>query len=93
MSEYDKLAELFKIFGDATRVRILFSIKNDEKSVSDIVGELNISQSAVSHQLNTLRMSRLVKVRKHGKSVFYSINDEHVNEILSCGLDHISEVI
>ena len=87
---YD-LAELFKVFGDSTRIKILFALFEQEMCVCDIAETLNMTQSAISHQLNILRRSKLVKTRRDGKSVYYSLDDEHVYEIISCGIEHISE--
>lgn len=91
MSNFDELSELFKIFADTTRLQILKCIENGEKSVGDIVSELGMTQSAISHQLNTLRKSKLVKARKVGKSSLYSLDDDHVHEILTSGINHIGE--
>lgn len=85
------LAELFKIFGDPTRIRILYAMLDTELCVNDIVGHLQMSQSSVSHQLRILKTSKLVKSRREGKSIFYSLDDEHVRSILSMGMDHIME--
>jgi DNA-binding transcriptional ArsR family regulator len=87
---YD-LAELFKVFGDTTRVKIISVLFESEMCVCDIAELLNISQSAISHQLRVLRHARLVKPRKEGKVVFYSLNDEHIKSIFDQGLDHILE--
>ena len=87
---YD-LAELFKIFGDSTRIRILFVLFESEVCVCDLAAVLNMTQSAISHQLRILKQSRLVKSRREGKSVFYSLADEHVIRILSQGMEHIME--
>ncbi len=87
---YD-LAELFKIFSDSTRIRILFVLFESEVCVCDIADMLNMTQSAVSHQLRILKQSKLVKNRRDGKSVFYSLADDHVRTIIAQGLDHISE--
>ena len=88
---YD-LAELFKIFGDSTRVKILYALlEAEELCVCDIAKLLEVSQSAVSHQLRVLKTSKLVKFRKEGKTVFYSLADEHVIRILSQGMEHIME--
>ena len=81
---YD-LAELFKIFGDSTRIRILFVLFEAEVCVCDLAAALNMTQSAISHQLRILKQSRLVKSRREGKSVFYSLADEHVRTIISQG--------
>lgn len=85
------LAELYKIFGDLTRIRILTVLSEAEVCVCDLAQVLNMTQSAVSHQLNILKRSKLVKARREGKSVFYSLDDAHVHDILSCGLEHVSE--
>lgn len=87
---YD-LAELFKMLSDPTRVKILYSILENEINVSDITEIVDSTQSAVSHQLRVLKQARLVKYRKLGKSVIYSVSDEHVATILSMGMEHISE--
>ena len=85
---YD-LAELFKVFGDSTRIKILYSLFETELCVYDIARLLNLSQSSVSHQLRILKNSKLVKFRREGKSVFYSLDDEHVREIISMGMEHV----
>ena len=85
------LAELFKVFGDSTRVRILYALFEREMCVCDISNLLGLSQTAVSHQLRVLKASKLVKNRRAGKIVFYSLDDDHVHKILSCGMDHINE--
>ena len=87
---YD-LAELFKIFGDSTRIRILFVLFEAEVCVCDLAAALNMTQSAISHQLRILKQSRLVKSRREGKSVFYSLADDHVRSIMSQGLEHVEE--
>ena len=89
--KYNDLAELFKVFGDMTRIKIMSVLLNGELSVGEISEKLSMSPSAISHQLNILRRSKLVKTRREGKSVYYSLDDEHVYEIISCGIDHISE--
>ena len=88
---FDELAELFKLFSDGTRLRIMNTLMEGEKSVSGISESLGMSQSAISHQLNGFKHSRLIKSRKEGKSVYYSLDDDHVREILQCGLEHICE--
>lgn len=85
------LAELFKVFGDSSRIRILSALSEEEICVCDLAQVLNMTQSAVSHQLNILKRSKLVKAKRDGKSVFYSLDDDHVRKILSCGLEHIHE--
>lgn len=87
---YD-LAELFKVFGDTTRVKILYALFASEMCVCDISALLNMSQSATSHQLRVLKQARLVKYRKSGKVVYYSLDDEHIKNIFNQGLMHINE--
>lgn len=87
---YD-LAELFKVFGDSTRIRILYALTASEMCVCDIAALLNMTQSAISHQLRILKAARLVKHRKAGKVVFYSLNDSHVAHIFAQGLEHVKE--
>ncbi len=87
------LSEFYKIFGDQTRLRILDVLVNKPLCVNEISEILDISQSAVSHQLKNLRSSNLVKTEKVGKNVYYSIADEHIKIILKYGLEHISEVL
>lgn len=87
---YD-LAELFKVFGDSTRIRILFVLFNAEVCVCDIAETLGMTQSAISHQLRILKQSKLVKSRREGKSIFYSLADEHVKTIIAQGREHIEE--
>lgn len=85
------LAELFKIFGDRTRLKILFVLLKEEMCVCDIAHILGMQQSAISHQLRVLKQSRIVKFRKEGKTVFYSLADAHVKTVLSQGMEHITE--
>ena len=85
------LAELFKIFGDSTRIRILFVLLEQEMAVGGIASTLGMTQSAVSHQLRILKTNGLVKFRRDGKSLIYSLTDDHVNSILNQGLNHIAE--
>ena len=87
---YD-LAELFKTFGDSTRIRILFVLFEAEVCVCDLAQVLNMTQSAVSHQLKILKQNRLVKCRREGKSIFYSLADDHVRTIIAKGQEHIEE--
>lgn len=87
---YD-LADFFKIFGDSTRIKILWALDREEMCVCDLAVLLNMTKSAISHQLKTLRQEKLVKYRRDGKSVFYSLQDEHVKDILEIGLEHIEE--
>ena len=87
---YD-LADFFKVFGDSTRIKILWSLEKSELCVCDIAVLLNMTQSAISHQLKVLKDARLVKYRKEGKIVYYSLDDEHVNTIFNQGFTHINE--
>ncbi len=87
---YD-LAELFKIFGDTTRIKILWALNEAEMCVCDISNLLNMTQSAISHQLRVLKHAHLVKNRREGKIVYYSLDDEHVKQIFDQGLIHINE--
>lgn len=87
---YD-LAELFKVFGDSTRIRILFVLFEAEVCVCDLAETLHMTQSAISHQLKILKQNKLVKGRREGKSVFYSLADNHVRTIIAQGIEHITE--
>ncbi|MBR1740718.1 MAG: winged helix-turn-helix transcriptional regulator [Lachnospiraceae bacterium] len=87
---YD-LAELFKVFGDSTRIRILFVLFEAEVCVCDLAEALGMTQSAISHQLRILRQNKLVKSRRDGKTVFYSLADGHVRTIIAQGMEHIGE--
>lgn len=87
---YD-LAELFKVFGDSTRVKILYALFESELCVNDIAQCLNMTPSAASHQLRILKTSKLVKFRRDGKTIYYSLDDDHVRTIIALGLEHISE--
>lgn len=87
---YD-LAELFKIFGDSTRIKILYVLFESEMCVCDIAQLLGMTQSAISHQLRALKQSKLVKYRREGKTVFYSLADSHVRTILDQGIEHVAE--
>ena len=88
---YD-LAELFKVFGDSTRIRILSVLFAEELCVCDLAEVLGMNQSAISHQLRILKNAKLVKNRRDGKQVFYSLADDHVSTIIAMGLEHIEEV-
>ena len=88
---YD-LAELFKVFGDSTRIKILCVLFETEMCVCDIAALLNMIQSAISHQLRVLKNARLVKYRREGKVVYYSLDDQHVKQIFDQGLIHIKEL-
>ncbi|MBQ6780955.1 MAG: helix-turn-helix transcriptional regulator [Treponema sp.] len=85
------LAELFKIFGDSTRIKILFALLGRELSVGDIAEVLSMTQSAISHQLRVLKANGLVRFRREGKSLIYALSDDHVTKILNMGLEHIEE--
>lgn len=87
---YD-LAELFKIFGDSTRMKILFALYESQMCVCDLTESLNMTQSAVSHQLQILRKNKLVKCCRDGKSMIYSLADEHVVTIIAMGMEHLME--
>ena len=87
---YD-LAELFKVFGDSTRIRILFVLFEAEVCVCDLAEALHMTRSAISHQLRILKQNKLVKNRREGKSIFYSLADEHVRSIIAQGREHIEE--
>ncbi len=85
------LAELFRIFGDTTRIRILYVLFESEMCVCDIATLLGMTQSAVSHQLRLLKQAKLARARRDGKTVFYSLADDHVRTIIAQGMDHIQE--
>jgi ArsR family transcriptional regulator len=85
------LADFFKVFGDTTRIKILYVLFESEMCVCDIAKLLNMTQSAISHQLRVLKASRLIKYRKDGKAVFYSLADDHVRTIIDQGKEHIDE--
>ena len=87
---YD-LAELFKVFGDSTRIRILFVLFGEEMCVCDLAEALSMTQSAISHQLRILKQNKLVKSRREGKSIFYSLADDHVGTIIGQGMEHVKE--
>lgn len=85
------VADLFKMFADSTRLRIMSTLYEGELSVGDISARLNMNQSAISHQLKILKSSKLVKNRREGKIVFYSLDDDHVYNIIAQGIEHVSE--
>ena len=87
---YD-LAELFRVFGDSTRIKILYVLFESEMCVCDIAQLLGMKQSAISHQLKNLQQARLITSRREGKSIFYSLSDDHVRSMISQGLEHIEE--
>ena len=88
---YADLALLFKLFGDATRVKLLHALEQEEMCVCDLAALLGVTKSAVSHQLKSLRLARLVKYRKEGQIVYYSLADDHVKKIIDMGYEHIAE--
>ena len=85
------LSEVYKVFGDSTRIKVLYLLVNRELCVNDIANELAMTPSSISHQLRVLKQHRLVKFRRDGKTVYYSLADEHVETILNQGLEHIEE--
>ena len=87
---YD-LAELFRVFGDTTRIQILYALYESELCVNDIAQVVGLSQSAVSHQLRLLKASKLVKFRREGKAVYYSLDDDHVRSMIALGMEHVEE--
>ena len=87
---YD-LADLFKVFGDTTRIKILYALMTKDRCVADLAEEIGATQSAVSHQLRTLKQSRLVRAKRDGKNVIYSLSDGHVHTMLAQGMTHICE--
>lgn len=88
---YD-LAEFFKVFADSTRMKIIYALLNKELCVGDIANIVNTTQSAISHQLRILKQAKLVKFKKEGKLVYYSLDDEHIREIVMKGRNHIEEL-
>ena len=86
-----ELADLFKLFGDSTRIRILWALSESEMCVCDICALLKMKQPAVSHQLKNLKQARIVKSRRDGKVIFYSLDDEHIRRLLDFGMEHIRE--
>lgn len=85
------VAELFKYFSDSTRIRILYSLIEKERSVNEIAELLNMNQSAISHQLRILKNSKLIKNRRDGKTIYYSLDDDHVYNIIAQGIEHVKE--
>lgn len=85
------LAEFYKVFGDSTRIKILYVLLNQEMCVNDIAQQLSMTPSSISHQLRILKQHQLVKFRRDGKTIYYSLADHHVETILSQGLEHIEE--
>lgn len=89
----NKIANFFKVIGDNTRARILFALDSNEMCVCDIANVLNMTKSAVSHQLSVLREERIVKFKRVGKEVYYSLDDEHVKEVYEVALSHVKEIL
>ena len=87
---YD-LADLFKLFGDSTRLGILWALSESEMCVCDLCALLKMKQPAVSHQLKNLKQTRVVKARRDGKVIYYSLNDDHIRQLLNLGMEHIQE--
>ncbi|MBU5461323.1 ArsR/SmtB family transcription factor [Lachnoclostridium sp. MSJ-17] len=86
-----ELADLFKVFGDSTRLRIMYAISDGELSVLSIAETLGMEQSTISHQLRVLRNNKLVRARREGKQIYYSLDDDHVKKIIEMGIDHLME--
>ena len=93
MSEEEllSLADLFKMFADSTRIKILYDLFDGEKNVTEICEDIEMNQSAVSHQLKALKTAKLIKSRRDGKAIYYSLDDNHVNTIIAMGIEHIEE--
>lgn len=89
----NKIANFFKVIGDNTRAKILFALDSNEMCVCDIANVLNMTKSAVSHQLSVLREERIVKFKRVGKEVYYSLDDEHVKEVYEVALSHVKEIL
>jgi DNA-binding transcriptional ArsR family regulator len=87
-----ELADLFKLFGDSTRISILWALSESEMCVCDLCALLKMKQPAVSHQLKNLKQSRIVKARREGKVIYYSLDDEHIRDLLNLGMNHIQEL-
>ena len=90
-NELSDLAELFKVFGDSTRIKILYDLFDGEKNVTEICADLEMNQSAVSHQLKLLKTARLIGSRREGKQMIYALADDHVKTIIAMGKEHIEE--
>ena len=86
-----ELSELFKMFADSTRIKILYDLFDGEKNVSEICDDIQMNQSAVSHQLKALKTGKLIKSRRAGKAIYYSLDDDHVKTIIAMGKEHIEE--
>lgn len=88
---FERLADFFRIFGEPARIKILSALMDSELCVSDLSGEVEMSQSAVSHQLRVLKQAHVVRARRDGKNILYSLDDDHIETILSFGMEHILE--
>ncbi len=86
-----ELADLFKVFGDSTRLRVMVLLSDKELAVSDIAEQLKMEQSTISHQLRVLRQNKLVRARRDGKQMYYALDDDHVKKIIEMGMEHILE--
>ena len=86
-----ELADLFKVFGDSTRLRIMYAISDEELSVLSIAETLGMEQTTISHQLRVLRNNKLVRARREGKQIYYTLDDDHVKKIIEMGIDHLME--
>ena len=86
-----ELADLFKVFGDSTRLRIMYAISDEELSVLSIAETRGMEQSTISHQLRVLRNNKLVRARREGKQIYYTLDDDHVKKIIEMGIDHLME--
>ena len=91
IEQSEELAQLYKVFGDATRIRIMHCLLEEEMCVSSLSERLDMTQSAISHQLKLLKMNKLVKSRREGKQMYYSLSDDHVSGIIAMGFEHITE--
>ena len=92
-AELFELSDLFKMFADSTRIKILYDLFDGEKNVTEICEDIDMNQSAVSHQLKALKTSKLVKSRRDGKAVYYSLDDDHVKTIIAMGKEHVEETV
>ena len=90
-NELEDLAGLFKVFGDPTRLKIMLVLSENEHSVNEIAEKLDMTQSAISHQLKNLKVSKLIKNRREGQAIYYSLDDDHVYNIIAQGLEHVEE--
>lgn len=90
-NQLNQLADLFKLFGDGTRIGILWALSESEMCVCDICALLQMKQSAVSHQLKNLKQARIVKNRRDGKVIYYSLDDDHIRKLLNLGMEHVQE--